>query len=521
MKRLLVLLLIVAFFVPVAMAASRTWKSSNGRFSVEAELVGFKDGKVQLKKANGKVIKVPLKSLSAADQRYVKKQYPKTAAPGGVDKKKKAKATPPEDGEEEAEPVDEQDIELKLLRLNPPKRKSRSKSLTLAAYVLRLTKPQQFTQKNKGGGTNTAEFQRLVKKEPKYIAPIPFRGVVKLGGRQFCFALDAVAPKATGYDRLYFDANGNGDLTDDPETKATDVTKLGANMSQSQFPHVSVTLDADGEPVEYAFLLGALCRQSGANFYATVSLYSAVARVGQLKQGKKRTKVLLVDSNSNGHFDDLVSVRPNGYLVEGDLLLINPDPKKNLAANDVGTDRNMVGKVICIGKSFHRMTVSPDGSKLQLAPMQLSLGNVICCSSHAYRAVLSNDEYGAIVIVGAKDQKRALIEGTWKVACYTLNANKAGGSRRTVVEATFGNSPPLVTVKKGETAKLPFGGAFRAVVTAAGTKKTKVSLRLRIVGPAGERCKNILINGRQPPKPHFVIKDKDDKIIHQDDFEFG
>ena len=77
MKRLLVLLLIVAFFVPVAMAASRTWKSSSGRFSVEAELVGFKDGKVQLKKANGKVIKVPLKSLSAADQRYVKKQYPK------------------------------------------------------------------------------------------------------------------------------------------------------------------------------------------------------------------------------------------------------------------------------------------------------------------------------------------------------------------------------------------------------------------------------------------------------------
>ena len=528
MKRLLVLLLIVVFFVPVALATSRTWKSSNGRFSTEAELLGFKDGKVQLKKADGKVIAVPLHSLSAADQRYIKKRYPAASAPGGVEKKKKAKAAPPEDDEEEAEPVDEsgttedvvQDIAMTLLRLDPPKRKSRSKSLSLAAYVLRLTKPQRFVQKDKGGGSKEAEFHRLVKKEPKYVAPIPFRGVVKLGGRSFGFALDAVAPKSNGYDRLYFDANGNGDLTDDPTASASDVAKLGSNMSQSQFPRVSVNLDAGGGPAEYAFLLSALCRQSNGSFYATVSLYSAVARAGYLTQGKKRTRVLLVDSNSNGRFDDVISVRPNGNLAEGDMLLINPNPKKKLAANGEGTDWNMVGKVICIGKRFHRMIVTPDGGKLQLTPMQLSLGNVIC-SSHTYRSVLSSDDYGVVVIFGAKDQKCALMEGTWKVINYTLDATIGNGSRRTAVEATFGNSPPLVTVKKGETAILPFGGPFRAVVTASKTKKSKVSLHLRIVGPSGEQCRSIRINGRRPPKPHFIIKDKNDKIVHQGDFEYG
>ena len=60
MKRLLVLLLAVAFFGPVALAASRTWKSADGRFSTEAELLGVKDGKAQLKKTDGKVIEVPL-----------------------------------------------------------------------------------------------------------------------------------------------------------------------------------------------------------------------------------------------------------------------------------------------------------------------------------------------------------------------------------------------------------------------------------------------------------------------------
>ena len=91
-----------------------------------------------------------------------------------------------------------------------------------------------------------------MKKEPKYVASNPVRGVVTLGGRQFGFALDAVSPKAVGYDRLYFDASGNGDLTRQRPVSATEV---GDMMSESQFPRVNVALRVDGEPVEYAFLL--------------------------------------------------------------------------------------------------------------------------------------------------------------------------------------------------------------------------------------------------------------------------
>ena len=529
MRRLLVLLLIGAFFCPAVLAATRTWKSSSGRFSTEAELLGFKDGKVKLKKADGKVVEVPLQSLSAADRRYVEKEYPE-AAPGrakhkgGAEKKKDTEKAAPQDDETEAEPEVEvdagkeaaQDVALKVLRLEPPKRKSRGKSVALADYVLRLTQPQQFTQQDKGKGS-AAEFKRLVKKEPKYVIPIPLRRVARLAGRSFCFALDAVAPNAAGYDRLYFDANGNGDLTDDPKVSATDVAKLGDNISQSQFPRVNVKLDADGKSIEYAFLLSVVCRNTGINFHTAVSLYSATAREGHITRGKRRLRVLLVDRNSNGRFDDAVSIQPNGSLAEGDLLLVNPNPRK--AADGLGTDRNLVGKVLCVGKSFYRMTVAPDGGKLQLAPMQLELGGVVC-PNQAYRAVLSSDDYGVVVIGGGKDQKIALAEGTWKVVNYTLDATPPGSSRRTVVEASYGNSPPAVIVKKGETAVLPFGGAFRAVVTASRTHN-KVSLGLKIVGPAGEQCRNIQLNGSRPPKPRFVIKDQNDKIVHQGEFEYG
>ena len=76
MKRFLAVLLILALAGAIAQAASRTWKSSNGRFSVEAELLDFKDGKAQLKKNDGTVIEVPLVSLCEEDRRYVKSQFP-------------------------------------------------------------------------------------------------------------------------------------------------------------------------------------------------------------------------------------------------------------------------------------------------------------------------------------------------------------------------------------------------------------------------------------------------------------
>ena len=97
-------------------------------------------------------------------------------------------------------------------------------------------------------------------------------------------------PQANGYNRLYFDVNGNGDLTDDKPISATEVNCPTPGLSQSQFPRVDISLDVDGKSVEYSFLLSAMCRQSSTASYATVSLYSAAVREGYITQGKKRTR---------------------------------------------------------------------------------------------------------------------------------------------------------------------------------------------------------------------------------------
>jgi hypothetical protein len=49
----------------------RTWTDSTGNFSVEAELVEVREGNVQLRKADGSTVTVPVTRLSDRDRRYL------------------------------------------------------------------------------------------------------------------------------------------------------------------------------------------------------------------------------------------------------------------------------------------------------------------------------------------------------------------------------------------------------------------------------------------------------------------
>jgi len=71
----IVLSVIGVFCLPqAAHPAPRTWTDETGVFSVEAELVGVRGAYVQLKKTDGRVVRVPMARLSLADREYVRSQ---------------------------------------------------------------------------------------------------------------------------------------------------------------------------------------------------------------------------------------------------------------------------------------------------------------------------------------------------------------------------------------------------------------------------------------------------------------
>ena len=52
-------------------ASARKWTDNTGKYSIEAILVEAKDGRVRLKRQDGKIITVPISKLSKADQSYL------------------------------------------------------------------------------------------------------------------------------------------------------------------------------------------------------------------------------------------------------------------------------------------------------------------------------------------------------------------------------------------------------------------------------------------------------------------
>jgi hypothetical protein len=581
MKRLLIAFMILALVGTVSLAASRTWKSGNGRFSVDAELLDYKDGKAQLKKSDGTVIDVPLASLCDEDRRYVKKQFPgaeeEKLAPGteyrvwkskngkfsasaeflGCNNGKvqlrkpdgtelevsknslseadqrwidaELKRTQGEDnGDKSADKsaggdsvgqFDGGEIPTKLVRLDPPKGKGRGQTVSMSSYLLSQIAPQQvYVKLGQGDDASQSAFARVVTKEPSYKAPTPIRGVVKFGSREYGFAIDAAGGgKVVGPNRLYFDVNGNGDLTDDKAVSSLMMNSLGRDMIQSQFPRVDVKIESGGKSIDYAFVPSVICRNSGGDAYATVTFYSAAAREACVGEGKNRMTLMLLDHNSNGSYDNIASAKPDGGLAEGDVLLINPKPKKRaLNEADLGRDRCFVGKTICVGGQFYEMEVAPSGESLKLTPTKLPTGYVTN-SSLNYRAVVFNEKYGAVALVGKKGEKIPIPEGSWRILSYTVEM----GSVKTWVTAEFHGPPHPTTVTKGETAELPFGAPLHGAVTAARRDGGRVILSLSILGVGGERCTNLYVNGSRPAKPRFVVKDKDGKEIFKDSFEWG
>ena len=101
---------------------------------------------------------------------------------------------------------------------------------------------------NDTGNDDSAHFKEVVKKEPeKYVAEHPLRGLAKLGSKEYGFVLDQKDKKSKGYDRLYFDLHGDGDLAAvkpiDAETPAAGPRGVVATYVQAVFPRVDLAVE--------------------------------------------------------------------------------------------------------------------------------------------------------------------------------------------------------------------------------------------------------------------------------------
>ncbi len=432
-----------------------------------------------------------------------------------------------------------------------------------------------------GGEQTEATFKKIVKKEPKYASDRPFRGVAKLGGQEFAFVIDAVPPPkaeaketkpevkeakpeekkkveppaankdsslgqwvgklltttppptspkkpetepVTRYNRLYFDFNHNGDLTDDKpiESKQEGESNIRGMREYVaiQFPRIELPLEMDGVKLDYAFFLQGASISSSSFSYVTVSITPAAYREGDITLDGKKHHVALLDFNSSGRFDDAIGLHKNVhgsmgqlYPQQGDVLLIDPGDKQsqNESPYDLTGSRSRlnVSKTVNIDGRLYELKITPAGDKITLTPSTVAMGSVKN-SNDDFQAMIYGD-LGFLSIRGTKGQAVAVPEGEWKLLSYSITrqpppkpkepekkkepekqkASKEGTTNTlsqwlgAAIKSYLGDSDieeeevgvlsivsaqatadyKAVKVVKGETVELPFGPPYKPVVT--------------------------------------------------------
>jgi hypothetical protein len=436
-------------------------------------------------------------------------------------------------------------------------------------YMLRAVSSQSFWMQPGVEQTDQkAAFAKAVKKEPeKYECKAPFRAVMKLGSENVAFVLDSTN-LAKGYDRLYFDRNRNGDLTDDEVIKANATSSgfFGGNSSQRDFPRLDVMVKAGDASFEASFFLTVYSQiNDERNGYASASIEAAAYRQGEITLDGKKRKIFLLDYNSNGRFDDVHTVDPKNHSddgrvwpQQGDVLLIDPDIKNTYnwydpTANDM---RYLASKTIGIYGKFYDLSVTPAGDKLTLTPSTAAVGYVT--NPNENFGVMVYGDLGVLLIRGTKGKPIPLPEGQWRLLSYTIDLtatskpadkeqekpkkagllsrlagslmgtdDSSGGADRspryTMVSASGTDSYKAVTVRKGQTVELPFGPPYSPAVKVEPYRRSEGSAELSmvLVGSTGEVCSNLVVKGDRPASPTFAITAPDGEIVERGKFEYG
>jgi hypothetical protein len=524
-----------------------------------------------------------------------------------------------------------EECKLELVRLEPLKPGATSPA---QSRVYRSVSPQYFRAyfgENAPRIMEENDFENVVQKEPeKYVAEYPFRGVAKLGSKKYGFVLDKKAEQSKTYDRLYFDLNGNGDLTDDQPIDAetpgppiinklkngqfvvnydgiTRIIKLPDENKDSgvkekaeeqiekkeltekekqevlkrvspvigissRFPCVDLTLDLDGKQLDYSFFLNASLRPMGSFQYATASFTPAVYRRGEITLDGKTVPVAVLDYNSNGRFDDVMSIRedlhgPEGqlYTQSGDVLLIDPEktsPIEMLGRRGSNAQRLQLAKLHRIEGKLYEIRVSPTGDTLSFMPSDRPLGKITSPQAPCQVQIIGDQGYLSLAL--EKSQPAEIPAGQWRVISYTLRvenwqppeskSNEETPSeeekkidqtktaltsvlkkrllvsspptlarpinRSTMIMARGTSNGEAVNVQADQTATLKFGPPYQLLVR-HNSQPGVVLLSLVLQGADHEVVSGLSVNGQRPPQPELTITDPQGVVVLRDNFKYG
>lgn len=408
-------------------------------------------------------------------------------------------------------------------------------------------------------------------KLPAFVCKQPAYSKVKLGGKERLLVLDKANESDKFYSRLYFDANGNSDLTDD---KFLDTTPtIDKNSARAGFGVLETTVDQGGKQCPVAFrtscaYYGTLPKEFSDDDYRIqkpqLQLNTAGYYAGAFQQDGKTWYVGLGDEGCDGTFNSKLTPQNNSggetLSFRGDSIALSTDQKMKNAKSFI------LGDQLLLGKQLYDVAVDIPGGKMTLTPVSGGDLGTLKLPQAVTKLQLINDQKKSVMCMDCSETLQ-LPAAQYAFYDYTLERTEPTGgkwrlSARATVETTATKLAP------GSEATLVFGEPFRPAVglpywerqnmrnsmpgasaepksggimawfSGSGGEPKKavprrsVNLEMQVQGAGRELLSDLkLIDGKsaveldpsgdRPLKPSYTIAKPDGEIVGRGTFEYG
>lgn len=397
-------------------------------------------------------------------------------------------------------------------------------------YERHPDKPAGFVPRGTGMVRVSLEAPPGAWKLPELKGKEPLFGLASLGEGKHLLVLDAAEGKA--YGRLFFDADGDGDLSAEQAIEGVEPRKV-AGYRMFDFPAVDMKLRLGGKDVPYSFKARfyhpeALTKTTAGERMLHLYMDTNCSWTGQFElEGLGKFRIALGDAGGNGRFDDGcgpgVGPRQNPdflYMAEGQE--ITP------------FDMIHAGRVLVVRGRTFALRIDIAAGRLVLDPVLEGLLPLRLAMS-VERMSLTGPQGGAALFQCGGEI--GLPAGTYTLLGYqTTRTDEAGGVWR--LRGWSGRGGPSAEAGAGSVLCFgePFtaGVAFSPAVARAGAPSIKPRLSFALAGAGGEQVNglDLLTPGKaavelskkrptRPSEPAYSVIGPDGEVLGQGVFEYG
>ncbi len=289
------------------------------------------------------------------------------------------------------------------------------------------------------------------------------------------------------YDRLYVDADGDGDLSDEQPIHSQGKD----NNNWDDFGPVKLSFVDEGRSVIYH--LDIMFGSNGRFFIIS----SACCYEAMVSLEGSEYRVILRDRNNNGSFmdhSDWISIAPEGEI-----------------------DYRVVGRYVEVNGALYELEILEHGNRVKLAQaVDVPLGQVQVPETIGEVQFISElGQFDRIV----KDGKVTLPQGTHRINRWVMERKDEQGRQWRAVGSGF-DEQGQVDITDGGVASLKIGEPFKSSLDVSTRRDGELYFSQDLTGQVAQSI-SLYVEGERAAAPQLHVCDKTGKRIETLNFEYG